>query len=245
LTLHFQQTPFNELGKMTTRRLGTDVRCQSQFACRQRAPIQQVEQHRRPRRLAEKISGGRERIVHVTSIRFSAPGHFGRRRNISGRGGGPMVGRRVSIYTLFLRYTIDPNKLAAWRAYAEAEFAPITESGGKITGYYAPTEFAGATSEAFATIDVGTMAEYEVYRAKLAEHPKHKENVAKIEASGAIHSIYLAVIKRVEPPKGNKLRIRIKRHSHVSRGMASALKGAPCHPFRKGSELPGADRWME
>jgi hypothetical protein len=64
-----------------------------------------------------------------------------------------------------------------------------------------PTEFARATNEAFATIDVGTMAEYEVHRAKLAEHPKHKENVKKVEASGAIHSIYRAVIKRVEPAK--------------------------------------------
>ena len=101
------------------------------------------------------------------------------------------------MYTLFLRYTLDPNKLADWRAYAQAEFAPITESGGRITGYYAPTEFAGATSEAFATIDVGTMAEYEIYRARLAEHPKHKENVQKIEQSGAIHSIYRAIIQRV------------------------------------------------
>jgi hypothetical protein len=108
------------------------------------------------------------------------------------------------MYTLFLRYTIDPNKLADWKAYAEAEFAPITESGGKITGYYAPTEFAGATSEALATIDAGTMAECEVYRTKLAENPKHKENVAKVEASGAIRSIYRAIIKHVEPAKENQ-----------------------------------------
>jgi hypothetical protein len=98
-----------------------------------------------------------------------------------------------------LRYTIDPNKLSDWRGYAQAEFDPITESGGRITGYYSPTEFAGATSQAFATIDVGTMAEYEVYRAKLAAHPKHQENVRKIEASGAIHSIYRAIIQKVEP----------------------------------------------
>jgi hypothetical protein len=103
------------------------------------------------------------------------------------------------MYTLYLRYTIDPNKLAAWRAYAEAEFAPITESGGKVVGYYAPTEFAGATSEAFALIDVGTMAEYEIYRAKLAAHPKHKENVALVEKQGAILSIYRAIIRRMEP----------------------------------------------
>ena len=103
------------------------------------------------------------------------------------------------MYTLFLKYIIDPNKLSDWRAYAEAEFAPITESGGHITGYYTPTDFAGATSEAFATIDVGTMADYEVYRAKLAKHPRHQENVRRIEASGAIHSTYRAIIQRVEP----------------------------------------------
>jgi hypothetical protein len=104
------------------------------------------------------------------------------------------------MYTLYLRYTIDPNKLAAWRAYADAEFAPITECGGKIVGYYAPTEFAGATSEAFALIDVGAMAEYEVYRAKLAAHSRHKENVALIEKQGAILSIYRAIILGLERP---------------------------------------------
>ena len=103
------------------------------------------------------------------------------------------------MYTLFLRYTIDPNKLEDWKEYAQAEFAPITESGGRISGYYAPTDFAGKTSEAFATIDVGTMAEYEVYRAKLAEHPKHKENAATIEKSGAILSTYRAIIRKIEP----------------------------------------------
>lgn len=101
------------------------------------------------------------------------------------------------MYTLFLKYTINPDKLDAWKAYAEAEYSPITESGGRITGYYAPTEFSGATSEAFATIDVGTMAEYEAYRAKLAAHPAHQKNVAKVSKEGAILSIYRAIIQRV------------------------------------------------
>jgi hypothetical protein len=103
------------------------------------------------------------------------------------------------MYTLFLKYTINPDKLDAWKTYAKAESGPITESGGKITGYYAPTDFSGATSEAFATIDVGTMAEYEVYRAKLAAHPRHKENVAKVIKEGAILSTYRAILQRVEP----------------------------------------------
>src|ERR1700735_4799210 len=108
------------------------------------------------------------------------------------------------MYTLFLRYTIDPNKLSDWRAYAQAEFEPITESGGRITGYYAPTQVVGAPSGTVATSDVAPSSEYEAYRAKLAAHPKHQENVRKIEASGAIHSIYRAIIQRVEPGAASK-----------------------------------------
>jgi hypothetical protein len=43
------------------------------------------------------------------------------------------------------------------------------------------------------------MTKYEVYREKLAAHPKHRENVHKIEATGAIQSIYRAIIQRIEP----------------------------------------------
>jgi hypothetical protein len=50
--------------------------------------------------------------------------------------------------TLYLRYTFDPNKISDVKAYAEAELRPITESGGKILGYFLPTEFAGATNHA-------------------------------------------------------------------------------------------------
>jgi hypothetical protein len=108
------------------------------------------------------------------------------------------------MYTLFLRYTIDPNKVADWKTYAEAEMAPIAEAGGKAIAYYAPTDFAGDTAEAFAIIDVGTMAEYEIYRAKLADHPKHKEYAAKLQASGAIRSVYRAIIQRIEPAEARR-----------------------------------------
>ena len=43
------------------------------------------------------------------------------------------------------------------------------------------------------------MAEYEAYRAKLAENPRHKENVANVNREGAILSIYRAIIQRIEP----------------------------------------------
>jgi NIPSNAP len=100
--------------------------------------------------------------------------------------------------TLHLRYTIDPNKLADIRTYVEAEQKPITECGGKIAGYFLPTDFAGATNEAFGIIDFDSLAEYEVYRAKLAAHPLHIQYVEALERSGALLSIQRSLIQRVE-----------------------------------------------
>jgi hypothetical protein len=73
--------------------------------------------------------------------------------------------------TLYLRYTIDPNKL---------------------------TDFAGPTNEGFGLIDFTSLAEYEIYRAKLAAHPLHKKNAALLESTGALLSIQRSLIERVE-----------------------------------------------
>jgi hypothetical protein len=104
--------------------------------------------------------------------------------------------------TLHLRYTIDPNKLSDIRAYVEAEMKPISESGGSIVGYYLPTDFAGATNEAFGIIDFPSLAEYELYRARPAAHPLHKEYVQALERSGALLSIQRSLIQRVEAKEG-------------------------------------------
>ena len=101
--------------------------------------------------------------------------------------------------TLYLRYTIDPNKLSDFAAYATVEQIPIRESGGEVAGYYLPTDFAGATNEAVGLIDFSSLAEYEVYRAKLAAHPLHKKNVAALEKTGALLTIQRSLIQRVEP----------------------------------------------
>ena len=107
--------------------------------------------------------------------------------------------------TLYLRYTIDPNKLSDFATYAAEERIPIRESGGKIIGYFLPTDFAGATSEAFGLIDFPSLAEYEVYRAKLAAHPLHKRNAALLESSGAVASIQRSLIQRVESAEQSQL----------------------------------------
>ena len=99
-------------------------------------------------------------------------GRYGRGRNV-----------------LYLRYTIDTNKLSGFAEYATREQILIRESGGKILGYFLPTDFAGATGEAFGLIDFPSLAEYEIYRANLAAHPLHKRNAAKLEGTGALLSI--------------------------------------------------------
>lgn len=100
--------------------------------------------------------------------------------------------------TLHLRYNIDPNKLCDIRTYVEAELKPIRECGGKVVGYFLPTDFAGATNEAFGLIDFPSLAEYEIYRAKLAAHPLHKQYVEELERSGALLSIQRSLIQRIE-----------------------------------------------
>jgi hypothetical protein len=104
--------------------------------------------------------------------------------------------------TLHLRYTIDPNKLSDVRAYVEAEMKPISESGGSIVGYYLPTDFAGATNEAFGIIDFPSLADYEIYRARLAAHPLHIRYVQTLERSGALLSIQRSLIQRVKVKDG-------------------------------------------
>jgi len=68
------------------------------------------------------------------------------------------------LITLLLRYTIDPNKLSDIAQYAADEQVPIRQCGGKILGYFMPTDFAGATNEAFGLIEFPSLAAYEIYR---------------------------------------------------------------------------------
>lgn len=103
--------------------------------------------------------------------------------------------------TLYLRYTIDPNKLKDFATYASEEQIPIREAGGQNINYYLTTDFAGATNQAHGLIDFVSLADYEIYRSKLAEHPLHKQNAAALEKAGCVLSVERSLIRRVEPPK--------------------------------------------
>ena len=106
--------------------------------------------------------------------------------------------------TLYRRYTIDPNKISNFAEYTAAEQIPIRESGGTILGYFLPTDFAGPTNEGFGLIDFPSLADYEVYRAKLAAHPLHTQNAAKLDSTGALLSVQRSLIRRVDPKEASQ-----------------------------------------
>ena len=98
--------------------------------------------------------------------------------------------------TLCIRYVFNPDHLADFRAYVEAEQPVIERSGGKIVGYFLPTDFAGPTNEAMGLIDLPSLAAYEQYRQRLADDPDHKKNIGRLEESGAAVAMNRSIIRR-------------------------------------------------
>jgi hypothetical protein len=107
------------------------------------------------------------------------------------------------MYTLCIRYTLDPNRAAHFKAYVDAELTAIRRSGGKVVGYFLPTDFAGPTNIAYGLIDFSSLASYEHYRHELAAAADHKTNVAELERSGAVIATDRSILRRVsEEPAG-------------------------------------------
>ena len=101
--------------------------------------------------------------------------------------------------TLCIRYTFDANKVQDYKKYAEVEQPVIQRCGGTIVGYFAPTEFAGATNEALGLIDLPSVAAYERYRDLLDNDPEHKANVERLTNSGAQVAIHRSLLERIVP----------------------------------------------
>ena len=75
-----------------------------------------------------------------------------------------------------IQYTLDPHQLSAFEEYAK-RWPPIIErAGGRLLGYFLPKE--GANNFALAMISFPSLADYEQYRAQLAEDPDAKANLA-------------------------------------------------------------------
>jgi len=90
------------------------------------------------------------------------------------------------MFTLCIRYTLDPRKLADFESYARA-LPPIVERcGGKLIKYYLPTHLAGPTDSAFGLIEFQTLAAYEQYRERLSSDREGAEITRKTQETGCI-----------------------------------------------------------
>ncbi len=76
--------------------------------------------------------------------------------------------------TCFIRYEIDPFKKAAFETYARNWGQAIPRCGASLIGYFAPHE--GSATTAYGVYTIGSLADYEAYRARLAADPLGREN---------------------------------------------------------------------
>ncbi|SEN68151.1 NIPSNAP protein [Sphingomonas gellani] len=76
----------------------------------------------------------------------------------------------------FIRYQLDPYKLAAFDEYARNWGQAIPRCGADLVGYFAPHE--GSLTTAYGVYTVDNLAAYEAYRARLRDDPLGRENYA-------------------------------------------------------------------
>ncbi len=86
--------------------------------------------------------------------------------------------------TCCIQYTLDPHRIEDFRRYATGWPPIIARCGGDLVGYYLPKE--GANNFALALIDFPSLADYEVYRQRLAADPDAQRNVAHAKESRCI-----------------------------------------------------------
>jgi len=76
--------------------------------------------------------------------------------------------------TCIIRYQIDPTKKSQFEQYAQNWGEAIPRCGADLVGYYAPCE--GSTTLAYGIYNIGSLADYEQYRARLSQDPVGREN---------------------------------------------------------------------
>jgi len=78
--------------------------------------------------------------------------------------------------TCFIRYDIEPWGRDAFVDYARTWGQAIPDCGADVIGYFAPHE--GSATTAYGVYTIGSLAEYEAYRARLKDHPLGRQNFA-------------------------------------------------------------------
>ena len=102
--------------------------------------------------------------------------------------------------TCVIRYRIDPTKKAQFEEYARNWGQAIPRCGADLIGYYAPHE--GSSTLAYGIYNVGSLAEYEAYRARLSADPLGRENYAFAQREGFLLRENRAFLKLASGPHG-------------------------------------------
>ncbi len=104
--------------------------------------------------------------------------------------------------TCIIRYHIDPTKKEQFAQYAQNWGTAIPRAGGDLIGYYAPHE--GSTTLAYGIYNVPSLAEYEAYRARLANDPLGRENYEFAQKEKFLLREDRTFLKLVSTPHGGR-----------------------------------------
>lgn len=100
--------------------------------------------------------------------------------------------------TCFIRYEIDPFGREAFAEYARNWGRIIPRCGADLIGYFAPHE--GSLTTAYAAYNIGSLAGYEAYRARLAADPDGRANFELARRGGFIRREDRIFLKLVSAP---------------------------------------------
>jgi hypothetical protein len=105
--------------------------------------------------------------------------------------------------TCFIRYEIDPFQKDAFVQYARNWGQAIPRCGADLVGYFAPHE--GSATTAYCVYNIGSLAEYEAYRARLAADPLGRENYAFAKARQFIRREDRIFLKLASAPHSERI----------------------------------------
>ena len=88
--------------------------------------------------------------------------------------------------TCYLRYIINPARLAEFEAYGKMWIPLVEKFGGQHRGYFLPSE--GANNVALALFSFPSLATYEVYRERAKTDPDCMAAFQYAEDTGCIVS---------------------------------------------------------
>ena len=103
--------------------------------------------------------------------------------------------------TCFISYEIAPTKRAEFIQYAQNWGQAIPRNGADLIGYYAPHE--GSSTLAYGVYNIASLADYERYRARLAEDPLGRANYEFAQKENFILREDRTFLKLASAPHGN------------------------------------------